>query len=110
MKKTYLTLFIVSIIAILFLEDGMVTDFSLARFGQPFMFISFPFILALFFGWRKGFLFSVLTSAVTLLIVSLTSGQRDFWLLAYGAFFASFSIIYLLIGIALSNLMKRNRA
>lgn len=98
-QKIFASLFVLSIFAILFGEDGMIKLFSIERFGVPFMFISFPFILAYFFGWKKGFAFSIATSGLFLFVITSYYGMHasEGWTFIYNAFFALFSLWYLII-------------
>lgn len=104
-QKIFASLFILSIFAILFGEDGMIKYFSLERFVIPFMFISFPFLLAYFLGWKKGFIASIVTSAIFLFLVTSYLGGMyvgEGWAFIYNTFFALFSFWYLILSIILS--------
>jgi len=103
-KKIFGTLFILSILAIVFGEDGMIKSFSFLRFGIPFMFISFPFLLAYFFDWKKGFSISILTSVLVLLLINYFFGLHsgEDWTFIYNIFFALFSLWYLILSFIVS--------
>lgn len=103
-QKIFATLFVISIFAILFGEDGMIKSFSLERFGVPFIFITFPLLLAYFFGWKKGFALSIATSGLFLVAVTFYYGDNagEGWVLIYNVFFALFSLWYLIISALIS--------
>ncbi len=104
-QKILTSLFILSIFAILFGEDGMIKYFSVERFGIPFIFVSFPFLLTYFLGWKRGFIISVLTSGLFLFLVTLYLGGMEAgegWAFIYNTFFALFSLGYLILSFILS--------
>jgi hypothetical protein len=97
-KQIYTVLFVISVISIFLLEDGMIKDFSIARFAPPFIFVSLPFLFASFLGWKRGFTLSIAVSFATLAcILFLVKGKGDGWDIIYATFFALFSVSYLII-------------
>lgn len=96
-NNTFIALFVISILGIFLLEDGMIKSFSISRFIQPFIFVSLPFVLAYFLGWKKGFLISIAISfATTAYSWFLIGGRGEGWGEIYVAFFALFSVAYLI--------------
>jgi hypothetical protein len=109
-SNIFIGFFILSIIGIFLLEDGMIKNFSISRFIQPFIFVSLPFLFAAFLGWKKGFLISIAISFATAAYIwFLIGGRGDGWGEIYTAFFAMFSVVYLVIAIITEVVIERVR-
>ena len=112
-NNIFIALFIVSIFGIFLLEDGMIRDFSISRFIQPFIFVSLPFMFAYFLGWKRGFVVSIAISFATAAYIwFLIGGRGEGWGEIYTAFFALFSVAYLVgatVFIAIADLFKNKK-
>lgn len=106
--KSLITLFILSIISIFLFEDSMIKHFSLENFLPLFIFISLPFLLSALLGWKKGFILSIIISALIAIWIITTHSLGDPFILIYTIFFASFSVIYLAVA-AIIAAIKRHQ-
>ena len=80
---------------------------DIIEFFQLFIYVSLPFIFAAMFGWRKGFLLSLLISTMVLLITTLTRGTGQDADFLYSVFFTSFSLFYFLVACVISFFMNK---